>query len=98
MVQHVIEIFNKFQGGFVDAYHNLSYKNIFGNFWVSNFCEQVTKFLTWWQSLRVYVQPCGAVKIPQRMIHTDTLMNRGNQSLFFFTYFHFYKTGSLYLL
>ena len=28
------------QGVFHDSYHNLTYKNIFGLLWVSNFCEQ----------------------------------------------------------
>jgi len=28
------------QGDFLDTYHNLSYKNIFGKLWVSEFCEQ----------------------------------------------------------
>ena len=28
------------QGGFMDSYHNLSYKNLFGKMWVSEFCEQ----------------------------------------------------------
>jgi len=28
------------QGDFMDTYHNLSYKNIFGKLWVSEFCEQ----------------------------------------------------------
>ena len=29
------------QGDFFDSYRNLSYKNIMGNFWVSEFCSQV---------------------------------------------------------
>ena len=29
------------QGDFVDNYHNLSYKNIMGKLWVSEFCAQV---------------------------------------------------------
>ena len=28
------------QGDFLDTYHNLSYKAIMGNLWVSEFCEQ----------------------------------------------------------
>ncbi|XP_023330623.1 beta-1,3-galactosyltransferase 1 isoform X2 [Eurytemora carolleeae] len=28
------------QGDFLDTYHNLSYKNVFGKLWVSEFCEQ----------------------------------------------------------
>ena len=28
------------QGEFLDTYHNLSYKAIMGNLWVSEFCEQ----------------------------------------------------------
>ena len=28
------------QGGFLDTYHNLSYKAILGNLWVSEFCNQ----------------------------------------------------------
>ena len=32
----------------MDAYHNLSFKNIFGNFWVSNFCEQVVDIKKTW--------------------------------------------------
>ena len=28
------------QANYVDAYHNMSYKNIFGKLWVSEFCEQ----------------------------------------------------------
>ena len=28
------------QGDFLDTYRNLSYKNIMGNLWVSQFCEQ----------------------------------------------------------
>ncbi|XP_023334739.1 LARGE xylosyl- and glucuronyltransferase 2 [Eurytemora carolleeae] len=28
------------QGDFLDTYRNLSYKNVFGKLWVSNFCEQ----------------------------------------------------------
>ena len=28
------------QGDFLDTYHNLSYKEIMGNLWVSEFCEQ----------------------------------------------------------
>ena len=27
-------------GDFLDTYHNLSYKNVFGKLWVSEFCEQ----------------------------------------------------------
>ncbi len=27
-------------GDFIDKYHNLVYKNIFGKLWVSEFCEQ----------------------------------------------------------
>ena len=33
------------QGDFVDTYRNLSYKNIMGKLWVSEFCKQVS-FLT----------------------------------------------------
>ena len=29
------------QGDFVDSYRNLSYKNIMGKLWVSEFCKQV---------------------------------------------------------
>ena len=28
------------QGGFIDAYSNMTYKNIFGKLWVSEFCPQ----------------------------------------------------------
>ena len=28
------------QGDFLDTYHNLSYKEIMGNLWISEFCEQ----------------------------------------------------------
>ena len=28
------------QGDFIDTYHNLSYKAVMGNVWVSEFCEQ----------------------------------------------------------
>ena len=28
------------QGGFLDTYHNLSYKNLMGKLWVSEFCQQ----------------------------------------------------------
>ena len=28
------------QGDFLDTYHNLSYKAIMGNLWVSEFCDQ----------------------------------------------------------
>ena len=28
------------QGDFMDTYHNLSYKEIMGNLWISEFCEQ----------------------------------------------------------
>ena len=28
------------QGDFMDTYHNLSYKAIMGNLWVSEFCDQ----------------------------------------------------------
>ena len=27
-------------GDFLDTYYNLSYKNVLGKLWVSNFCEQ----------------------------------------------------------
>ena len=30
------------QGDFVDSYRNLSYKNIMGKLWVSEFCKQVS--------------------------------------------------------
>ena len=30
-----------FSGGFIDTYKNLSYKNIFGKLWASEFCPQV---------------------------------------------------------
>ena len=29
------------QGDFLDTYRNLSYKNIMGQLWASEFCEQV---------------------------------------------------------
>ena len=32
------------QGNFLDTYHNLSYKNIMGKLWVTEFCPQ-TKFV-----------------------------------------------------
>ena len=28
------------QGDFMDSYHNLSYKNVMGKLWASNFCPQ----------------------------------------------------------
>ena len=28
------------QGDFMDTYHNLSYKNVMGKLWASNFCPQ----------------------------------------------------------
>ena len=28
------------QGDFIDVYHNISYKAVMGNLWVSEFCEQ----------------------------------------------------------
>ena len=33
------------QGDFLDTYRNLSYKNIMGKLWVSQFCQQVFRLL-----------------------------------------------------
>ena len=34
------------QGDFLDTYRNLSYKNVTGKLWVSQFCQQVFKELS----------------------------------------------------
>ena len=46
------------QGDFLDTYRNLSYKNIMGKLWVSQFCQQVFLLM---RRLEFYIVFAGQV-------------------------------------